>query len=507
MSNGNAKRVMKNTISLYLRMILLTIISLFTVRIVLSVLGEEDYGLYNVVGGFVSMFSFISGTLTIASQRYFAICLSTDDWDKLKKTFSINLIIYIFLGIVILVLAETVGLWFVKNVLVIPAERMTAAVLVYQFSIVNFLVVLLVAPFLALLVADENLKMYSILSVLEGILKVAIVYLLYVSNFDKLVTYAALLCFTSTVINSVYIIYCIRQYPKLKFGFYTDWKEYASVFSFLNWNLIGAIASVVKSQGVNIIINIFFGGVVNAARAIAYQVSTVITSFSQNFMKAIDPQITKTYALGNDKNWMRIIYIASKLSYFLLFIISVPLILNMEYVFSLWLGEYPQHTIIFTVLVIVDALVLAITDPIFTAVQATGKVKLYQILVGGCNLLNLPIAYILLVQSANPVIPFVVAIGVSLLMCIGRLYTFKKVYDFSIVNYVLNVYVPIILTSVTVIIVDMCVFANAGSFIELILNCIGSVIVSLGALLIFGISREERALLFDFLPFLKKVIK
>lgn len=507
MSNSNAKRVMKNTLSLYLRMILLTVISLFTVRIVLSVLGEADYGLYNVVGGFVSMFSFISGTLTLASQRYFAICLSTNDWEKLKKTFSINLVIYISLAFVVVLLAETIGLWLVNNILVIPAERMGAAIWVYQFSIVNFVVAFLISPFLALLVADENLGLYSILSVVEGCLKAVIVYLLYISPFDKLVTYSALLCITSLVINGIYVIYCINKYPKLKFAWYSDIEEYKAVFSFLNWNLIGAIASVIKSQGINIIINIFFGSVVNAARALAYQVSAVISSFSQNFMKAIDPQITKKYALGDNKAWFQIIYIASKLSFFLLFVISLPLMVNMKYIFELWLGDVPKYTELFAILVIVDALILAITDPIFTAVQATGEVKVYQIVVGGCSLLNLPITYCLLSMDSNPVIPFLVAIGISISMSLGRLYTFKRVSNFSIVEYFKNVYIPIGISATAIIIVNLLFFANATNFIMFIVKCIGSVLISLFILLLLGITQEEKALLIEYVPILGKVFR
>ena len=239
---------------MYVRTIFLTLISLFSFRIILRSLGAADYGLYDVVGGVISMFSFITGSLAISSQRFFAICLAKEDWNKLNKLFSVNLAIYMVLIVVVLFLAETLGLWFVQTQLKIDAGRRFAAVIVYELSVINFSLGLLISPFLALLIADENLSIYSMVSVVEGILKVAVAYFLNVTKGDKLIVYALLLTATSFIINGFYIVYVIKKYPKLKFKLCREKAEYAPVFSFLNWNLIGAVASILKNQGIKIII-------------------------------------------------------------------------------------------------------------------------------------------------------------------------------------------------------------------------------------------------------------
>lgn len=501
---NNANRVLKNTAALYVRMIFLTLISLFTYRVVLGVLGASDYGTYNVVGGFVTMFSFVSGTMVLCSQRYFAIELVNDDWQGLSRVFSVHLVIYVILSAVILLFAETIGLWFVLNKLNLDYSRMTTIIIVYETSVAVFLIGLLISPFLALLVADENLTIYSWISILEGILKIGVAYFLYTIHGDKLEIYAVLLLLVSLLINGIYLIYCLAKYRQLKFILSRDAEEYKSIFSFVNWSLIGAIAAVAKSQGVNIIINIFFGTVVNAARGIAYQLHSVISSFAQNFMKAINPRITKTIAEDDADSSASIIYTASKLSYFLLLFVSLPFMANIDYVLTLWLGEIPEHTKVFTVLALIDALILSITDSILTGVQATGKVKVYQITVGGLALLNLPISYIALCVSNNPVIPFVVSIVVDIAMTFARLFNFKRVHSFSVLQYCQRVLIPLIVVTVTTTTVDLLFLSDAQNFIYLIWNTIGSIFVMLTVVYCIGLNYNERQLIKGFLPFEKK---
>lgn len=504
---SNSSRVLKNTLSLYVRMIILTLISLFTVRVNLNSLGAADYGLYNVVAGFVSMFAFISGTLTVASQRFFAIGLGKNDWNQVNKYFSINFVIYIVLCIIITVLAETLGLWFVLKKMVISANRMKAAVIVYQFSIINFIIVLFVSPFLALLVADENLGIYSVISIIEGGAKLLISYLLYVTTGDKLIVYGFLLLLSSFLVNGFYIVYSILKYKTLHICFIKDKQAYKEVFSFLNWNMIGAIANVFKGQGINIVINLFFGTVINAARGISFQINNVVSSFSMNFMKAIDPQITKSYAIGDKERFFNITCIASKLSFFLLFIIAMPLITNMEYVLKLWLKEVPEYTVVFTKLALIDALVMAITDPISKAVQAIGKIKWYQIVVGGLFLLNLPCAYLLLKFQSNPLIPFYVGIGVSFMMMICKIIFYKYLANISIRKYTINVLLPIFLLSLIICIFDYFLLNCADTFLRLILNIIIEVTFISILVIFIGLRKSERKILFSNLPFIKKFVR
>ena len=495
MKKGSQFRVLKNTVSLYFRTIILTIISLFTVRVVLNVLGESDYGVYNVVGGFVTLFSFVSGSLSISSQRYFALHLASDDWNGVSRLFSVNLIIYmIFIG-VILFFSQTVGLWFVLNKLNYASSRTLAAIIVYETSIITFLIGVLVSPFLALLIADENLSIYSLISIIEGVLKILVAYLLRISSGDKLIIYAFLVMMASCSVNSFYFIYIKKKYKRLKLVLCKDKTEYKMVFSYLNWNLIGSIASVCKSQGVNIIINIFFDSSINAARGVATQINNAIVSFSQNFMKAVDPLITKAYANKNKDKFLNLINIASKLSFSLLFVVAMPVIFNSNYILTLWLENVPQYTVLFTNLVLIDALVASLTDPILTGVQATGKVRLYQIVIGGLNLLNLPVSYIFLKVMQNPYIPFVVAIVISFAMGFGRMIIFKKVYSFELLSYITNVVLPMSIMSGFSVLFMSLLFENSTNFAELILKVVGSILVNVFFVFVIGLNKNEKNML------------
>lgn len=494
--------------SLYIRMIILTFISFFTVRIVLKVLGVEDYGLYNVVGGFVSMLGFVSGTLTMASQRYFAFYLGKKDWKQLNEYFSINFIIYVIFMIIILIVAETVGLWFIIHKLTIPAERMSACIIVYQLSVLTFVVTFIVSPYLALMVADENLTIYSLLSIVEGIAKVFVVYMLSKLQFDKLVVYAFLIFIVSLVINGIYIFYCRYKYKKLHISFQNNKEEFnekfKEVFSFLKWNLLGSLAFIGKGQGINILMNIFFGGVINAARSIAFQLHTVITSFSQNFMKAVDPRITKLHANDQTDKLMALINTASKLSYFLLYMITLPFITNVTFVLSTWLDSVPPFTINFTVLVLIDALLLAITDPILTAIQATGNVKKYQLIIGVLTSLNLPLAYITLKIFNNPIIPFIISIVISFFITVAKIVIYKKMSTFSIYNYLVHVILPIILVTVFSFFITYHFMIDVESFIDLVINVAISIISNAFLIFYIGLNKNERNIILQYVPIQNK---
>ena len=496
----NAKRVVKNTLALYFRMIFLVLVSLYTVRVILQVLGVEDFGLYNVVGGFVGLFGFFSGTLVIAAQRYFAISLATCDWKTLNKTLSLILGIIIAFALVVLLVCETGGLYFVTTQMTIPPERMMAAVVVYELSVVSFLIVMLGSPLQALLVADENLSIYAVVSVVEGLFKLAIVYALLIFAVDKLILYAVLLFFVTLIVQGFFLWYCLAKYPQLKVRFYRAYRDYREVFSYINWNVIGAIAQMLKGQGVNIIINIFFGPAVNAARGIAYSVSNVVLSFSQNFMKAVDPQIMKAYALGDSDKFRFMLVVSSKISYFLLFVVALPLMLNISYVLTLWLGTPPIHTELFAVLVMIDALISALTNPLCTAVHAIGQMKVYQIVVGGANLMNLPLSYGLLLCAQEPWLPFAVGVGISLLMGFLRMVTFRRLYLFSMWRYFMQIYIPVGIVTLLAWGISRAFFAGADSLGQLVGNSIACVFMTCVLIFLLGMNKEERQIVGRLLP-------
>lgn len=485
-------RILKNTLYLYFRMMFLTLISLYTIRIILNVLGASDYGLYNVVGGFVSLLGFFSATVTTAIQRFYSVCLARKEWEKLQEVFSCSMLINIFLSFLILLGAETVGVYFITHEMYIPEGRMLAAIIVFEFSVLTFIAGIMQSSFLGILVAEENFSVYSYVSIIEGFSKLGIAYLLQVSIMDHLILYAFLLCISSIVVDLIYIVYCFRNYNYAHFKMCRKRQLYMDIFSFINWNTIGAVAAVLKDQGVNIIINIFFGTTVNAARAVAIQINGVVLSFAQNFMNAVNPQIIKSYANGENKKFVKMICSSVKISYCLLLIIVLPLIANIEYVLGLWLIHIPQYTEYFVTLVLIDALLNSITNPFMTAVQAIGKVKWYQLTVGTVALLNAPISFLWLQYAPNPLIPFYVSIGVSFLMGILRIINFCCLYNFPIATFCKDTLLRIVATTIVTASATRLGFENAIDVEQFLYNCMGIFMITVIVIYLIGLTRLEK---------------
>jgi len=404
------KRIAKNTLLLYFRQILIMLVSLYTVRIVLNILGVEDYGIYNVVAGIVTMFSFLSNSMATASQRFFSFELGRHDFERLQKTFSLSFQIYAIIAIVIIVFAETIGLWFINNKLVIPLARINAANWIYQFSIFSFVISVMTTPYMAVIIARENMDVYAYISIVEVFLKLAIVFLLKIFNYDKLKLYGFLLLIVTSINSLLYILVCRKRYPESRFKYFWDVKMFKTLFSFSGWNLFGASVGVVKNQAINILLNIYFGPIVNTARGIAFQVNSAVTSFAQNFSTAVRPQIIKQFAASKKEEMMSLIFQSSKATAYLMFFFVLPLVFEMPLVINLWLGQIPEFVVLFTRLVLIDALIDSISYPLMTAAQATGKIKLYQSVVGGFLLLNLPVSYIALKLKAPAESVMIIAI-------------------------------------------------------------------------------------------------
>lgn len=429
-------------------MLLTMFVSLYTVRIVLETLGEIDYGIYNVVGGIVTMFSFLSSSMAVASQRFFAFELGTKNQKQIKKIFSITMSIYIIIAIVILILAETLGLWFLKTQMNITPERMESAHWVYQFSIFSFMMTIFSIPYNSSVIAHEQMNVYAWGSIIEIILKLLIVYILVVFSFDKLKLYSILMFIVTTITTSFYRIYCKYKYEECRFYFCWDISLFKTIISYSSWNLIGALANVFNNQGANIILNIFFGPIVNTARGIAYQVNGAIMQFVQNFMTASRPQIIKYYAENEKEKMLNLIFQSSKLSFLLLFILTVPFLLKTDYILEIWLKEIPKYVVIFTQLVILSALIDSLSFPLMTAAQATGKIKNYTIIVGSVMLLNLPISYVFFKLNYPPPTIFFLAIINSIICLYLRLILLKKMIKFPIKKYFREVIFPLLSTIV-----------------------------------------------------------
>jgi O-antigen/teichoic acid export membrane protein len=498
MSSENNKRIAKNTLMLYFRMLLTMGVSLFTVRVVLDTLGVVDYGLYNVVGGIVTMFSFLSGTMASASQRFFSFELGRNNIAQLKKTFSMTMTIYVMIAVLILVLAETVGLWFLNHKMTIPLERMDAARWVYQFSILSFMMTMFTIPYNAAIIAHENMKVYAWVSIIEVLLKLLVVYLLLLFSFDKLKLYAVLILGVTTLVTFIYRSYSKKKFEECNFSFYWNLSLFKEIVSYSGWNLFGAMAGIFNNQGVNIVLNIFFGPVVNAARGIAFQVSASVNQFVKNFMTATRPQIIKYYAAGEKDEMLKLVFQSSKFSFMLLFIISMPVLLETEFIFSLWLKKVPDYTILFTRITIITSLVDSLSPSLMTAAQATGKIRLYQIVVGGVMLLNLPISYVFLKLGYPPQTVFYLALVNSVVCLYLRLALLTRMVELPLRSFNISVIIPVLLISVAAYIIPIIFLNNVDAgFLRFIIICSTGMVSSSIAIYIFGLTKNEKLFLIN----------
>jgi len=433
------------------------LVSLYTVRVVLETLGVEDYGTYNVVAGVVTMFSFLSNAMATASQRYFSFELGRGNSEQLRKIFSLNIIIYALIGFLILLLGETIGLWFVNNKLMIPFGRESAAMWVYQFTIISFLFTIITSPYMAMIIAHEDMKVYAYMSVVDVLLKLGVVFVLRLIQYDKLQVYGILMFASTAITTSIYRAICLKRYKECKFSFYWDKNLFKEITSYSGWSLFGAAASILNNHILNIILNQFFGPIVIAARSIAMSVSHAATSFSHNLSAALRPQIIKSYAIGQKESMFLLMFRGSKVTYLLVYLFVLPLILEMPVVLELWLKNPPEYTILFTRLILLEALILSISYPIMAAAHATGKIRLYQSIVGGLLLLNIPISWVSLLMGAPPYSVMIIAIIMTVLALIARLLILKRLIDYSILKFIRVVLMPICTISIISAILPMIV--------------------------------------------------
>lgn len=445
----NNKRIAKNTLLLYVRMILMMGITLFTSRIILQVLGVEDYGIYSVVGGVISIISFINGGMVSATQRYITFALGKNDLQQLKKVFSTSIQIHSFISLIILIFSETIGLWFLYNELIIPESRMTAAFWVFQCSIIISIVTIMSAPYNAAIIAHEKMSAFAYISVFEAALNLAIVYLLKISSWDKLIAYAIFLLLVKVTIRFVYAIYCKKNFEEATYIHSVSKPLLKEMFSFAGWSFWGNLANVLYTQGLNMMLNIFFGPVVNAARGIAVQVQTAVSLFVSNFQMAINPQITKNYAIGDLDQMHLLMFRSARFSFFLLYLLVLPILLDTNFILKVWLKTVPDNTVVFTQIMLCISLVYSLTGNCVIANQATGKVKVYQSIVGGILLLVLPLSYIVLKLGAPAYSVFIVHFFVELMAQLARIILLQKPIDLPVRNHFVYVYKYVFIVIVT----------------------------------------------------------
>lgn len=429
-SSVNNKRIAKNTLYLYIRMLLVMGIGLYTVRAILDILGVVDYGIYNVVGGVVTMFAFMNRTLSTSSQRYFSVALTKNDHEDLKRVFSLNLTVFSLLGIIVVFLLETVGLWFVNNKMTIPAERMGAANVVYQLSIISMLFHIVVIPYMALVIAHEKMNIFAIIGVVEAIGKLGVVFLLTIISFDKLVIYGTLVLLLSFGTTLWYVIYCLKHYPESHFRWYWNKKEALELLGFSGWHFLGTFSTTCRSQGINILLNVFFNPAVNAARAIAFQVNSHIVQLSSNFLTAIKPQIYKSYAKGELDELYKLIMRGTIISTFLISLIAFPVFSCTSYILGLWLKEVPNYAVTFTKLALINGLIDSIMGVQIAPVLATGRIKRFYVIESSIMFSNVPISCFALLLGCDPTVTMIISIMISCIATIVRAYLLKLMIGF-----------------------------------------------------------------------------
>lgn len=397
MSNAeNNKRIAKNTALLYVRMFFIMAVTLYTSRVVLQALGVTDFGIYNVVGGVVTMFSFINGSLSGASSRFITFALGKGDEAELRRIFNCVVTIHYLIAAVIFVLAETVGLWFVLTQLVIPPDRMTAAFWVYQSAVVSMTVMLASTPFNALIIAHERMGAFAYISIFEAVAKLGIVLLLFVQPFDKLIAYALLVVVVQLLVRLAYTVYCRRHFAESRYRLSWDRERSREIFVYAGWTLNGNLAVIGYTQGLNVLLNLFFGPAVNAARGIAVQVQSAVTQFFTNFQTAVKPQIMKSWAQGELGYMHRLVLSSSRYSFYLMLLVSLPILFETEYILRLWLGQVPAHTVSFVRIMILVGMNYTLAGPTISAIHATGDIRKFQLIEGSMLLTVVPVAYVLL---------------------------------------------------------------------------------------------------------------
>lgn len=494
MSKQINKKIIKNTILLYFRMLITMGISLYTSRIVLAILGETDYGMYNVVGGVVAMFSIISGAMTTATQRFFSFEIGKKENGNITSIFSTAVIIHLILGGIILICAETIGIWFLNTQMNFPQERYTAANWVFQFSVLTFIINVISVPYNAAIIAYERMKAFAYVSIIDVTLKLLVVYLLIISNIDKLILYSILLAFIAITVRIIYGIYAKHNFKECKVKWQWDKKYGKEVMAFVSWNLVGSLAGVAKEQGINVVLNIFFGAAINAARGIAYQVLGAINGFVNNFQLAMNPQIVKSYAANEKEEMLNLVFKGSKLSFLLLLTLSLPVIIEAPFILNIWLKVVPEYTTIFLRLVLLTALIDSLSGTLITSMHASGKVRDYQIVVGGISLLTLPIVYIFFKLNYPPYTAMYIGLIISILCHFARLILLQKSIDFPALKFIkqvtLKVLFILIISSILPLVIYLKLESSWSSFFAI---CFTSLISTLFFSYVLGLSKIEKA--------------
>lgn len=495
-SHIDNKRIAKNTVFLYFRTLFVLIVSLYTSRVILEILGVDDYGIYQVVGGMVAIFSILSGALATAISRYLTYELGTGNLERLRRIFSTSIIIQIVLALIVLVAAEILSVWFIEHKMTVPENQLTATKWVLQFTLITFCVTLISVPYNAVIIAHERMKAFAYISILEVSLKLGICYLLLISPVSRLVAYAFLLMVVSVIIRFIYSLYCHRHFEECSGRLSFDGMLFKEMLSFSGWSFFNNSAYILNNQGVTMLVNVFFGLSVNAARGLATQVENAVLQFVNNFTIAVNPQITKSYAAGEMEGMYTLICRGAKFSYFAMLILALPLFLEMRRVLGIWLGDVPEYTVIFAQLSLIMGMCDCIGITGYTACMATGRLRTYALVITPIGCLEFVLTWIMFAYGAPVVSTYYLFIGVKTLVLIARMFLLKKMVGLSIKMYINQVFIPIIITTFLASILPVFIYVLLSPSILRFILVISVAMLSVSVTIYWvGISKVERSVI------------
>ena len=490
----NKNRIAKNTLFLYFRMLFTMAISLYTSRVILNALGVSDYGIYNVVGGIVLMFSILSASMTSAIGRFITFEIGRNEKERIKNVFNTSINVQILLIIIITILLESIGLWFLNYKMVIPEDRLIPANWVFQFSVLTFAVNLLSVPYNALIIAHEKMSAFAYIGILESILKLITAYIIMLNPFDRLVYYAMLIMLISIIIRFFYGYYCKKHFEECSYRFILDKKLLKEMFSFAGWNFLGQSAYIINTQGINILLNIFFGVTVNASRGIAVQVDNALRQFVNSFMTAVNPQITKSYAIGDLNNMKNLIYLSSKFSAFIMLIFAIPIILEVHIIITLWLGQCPEYVDIFLQLTIINTFFdLIFCNSTTTAVLSTGRIKRYQIIMTACSIIVFPVTWIFFKLGFPPQASYIIFMIDFIIQIFVRLYLAKNIIGLSPIEFIKKVFFRFYPVAIVSSVIPVYIhFTMEEGIYRLLFVSIISILCTIITIYFIGLNEKEK---------------
>lgn len=483
-------------------------ISLYTSRVVFAVLGVDDFGIYNVVGGVVSMLAFLNSAMVQASQRYLSFAQGTNDIDNQRKVFSTSVLIHFSIAVIVVILLETIGLWYVNSKVVLPSERLYAANVIYQFSILIFLTRILVVPYNASVIAHERMDIYAYISIADYVLQLILVLALKSVHYDKLIAYGAMMFIVASIHYIFYVIYTKRNFIECKFRRYKDFCLYKEMFQFASWAFLGGAGFIARNQGVNLVINLFCGPAVNAARGVAYQASSAVQTLIASFQQSMNPQITKRYAAGDIESMMTLVRTGSKFSFLLLLTCFAPILVRPEYLLGLWLGNVPEYAAEFLIMAISMSLVTSMDGTLNTAMQATGDIKLFQIIVSIIMICDIPLSYILLTVGVEPYLATGVSIFTAFICLFAKLVLLNRLVKYNVGEFIISVVLRNMIVAAIVITIFITIEKIIPeNFIGLLILCVLSLIINGVAIFLIGLSSDDKKIVWSMMKQFSKKLK